>query len=356
MMIGEVRYQVFVSSTYDDLREERQQATQAILEMAHMPAGMELFPASDSSQWELIKKVIAESDYYIVIVGGRYGSVHPSTGTSFTEMEYDYALSIGVPVLGFVKKNVDKIPAGLVEKDPVGRERLQAFRSKVMSRICRLFDEPSELGLHVMKSLMSETRTNPRVGWVKADQARSRDDIEREQSLLDELARKDKQLKKLERVARDRLLPVEGIAPDQIAQGDDPCPISVTFTAADKQLVARTIEMTWDEVFGVIAPSMYGYILRRGNPEYRRSIGSYSFEGALIEYIRTKIVSEVGNRQINVLPHQIDTVLIQFKQLGLIEMNEKTRDEHGSDFRGYTLTAAGEQHLTRLKVRQRLSA
>ena len=31
-MTPQVRYQVFVSSTYEDLREERQQATQAILE------------------------------------------------------------------------------------------------------------------------------------------------------------------------------------------------------------------------------------------------------------------------------------------------------------------------------------
>lgn len=68
----DVRYQVFVSSTYEDLREERQQVTQAILEMGWFPSGMELFPASDLSQWELIKKVIAESDYYIVIVGGKY--------------------------------------------------------------------------------------------------------------------------------------------------------------------------------------------------------------------------------------------------------------------------------------------
>lgn len=89
-MIGDARYQVFVSSTYEDLREERQQATQAILEMNHMPAGMELFPASDLSQWELIKTVINESDYYVVIVGGRYGSIHKTAGLSFTELEYDY--------------------------------------------------------------------------------------------------------------------------------------------------------------------------------------------------------------------------------------------------------------------------
>ena len=97
-MISQVRYQIFVSSTYEDLREERQQATQAILEAGCFPAGMELFPASDDTQWELIKRVIEESDYYVVIVGGRYGNIGPN-GLSYTEMEYDYAIDKGIPVL-----------------------------------------------------------------------------------------------------------------------------------------------------------------------------------------------------------------------------------------------------------------
>src|SRR5260221_6927388 len=136
-MLADIRYQVFVSSTYEDLREERQQATQAILEMNHMPAGMELFPASDLSQWELIKTVINESDYYVVIVGGRYGSVHTSSGISFTEMEYDYATEQGIPVFGFVRKDLKKVPAGFLETDPVPRGTLDAFRQKGMCRTCR---------------------------------------------------------------------------------------------------------------------------------------------------------------------------------------------------------------------------
>ena len=75
----------------DDLRAERQQATQAILEAGFFPSGMELFPASNDAQWELIKRVIEESDYYVVIVAGRYGSLCPE-GMSYTEMEYDYAV------------------------------------------------------------------------------------------------------------------------------------------------------------------------------------------------------------------------------------------------------------------------
>src|ERR1700680_2418634 len=107
-MIPQVRYQIFVSSTYEDLREERQQATQAILEAGCFPSGMELFPASDDTQWELIKRVIEESDYYIVIVSARYGSLGPE-GLSYTEMEYDYAVMKGIPVLGFIRGDVGNV-------------------------------------------------------------------------------------------------------------------------------------------------------------------------------------------------------------------------------------------------------
>ena len=64
-------YQVFVSSTFTDLQEERKEVMQALLELDCMPAGMELFPASNDDQWTLIKRVIDACDYYLLIIGGR---------------------------------------------------------------------------------------------------------------------------------------------------------------------------------------------------------------------------------------------------------------------------------------------
>lgn len=59
----EKRYQVFVSSTYENLLEPRQEVMQALLELDCIPAGMELFPAADDDQWTLIKRVIEDCDY-----------------------------------------------------------------------------------------------------------------------------------------------------------------------------------------------------------------------------------------------------------------------------------------------------
>ena len=86
------KYQVFISSTFLDLKNARQEVSQALLRSDCFPAGMELFPATDQEQFSFIKSVIDEADYYIVISAGRYGSLHKETGLSYTEMEFDYAV------------------------------------------------------------------------------------------------------------------------------------------------------------------------------------------------------------------------------------------------------------------------
>ena len=53
------------------------------MEMDCIPAGMELFPAADEEQWEFIKRVIDDCDYYVLIIGGRDGSLTPE-GISYT--------------------------------------------------------------------------------------------------------------------------------------------------------------------------------------------------------------------------------------------------------------------------------
>src|ERR1700674_5525097 len=126
----DTRYQVFISSTFTDLREERQAVLSALLQLNAIPAGMELFPAADEDAWSLISRVIDECDYYLLLIGGRYGSVD-SDGLSFTEREYDHALSKKKPVMAFLHGKPDDIPIGKSEKDPTTRQSLERFRAKV---------------------------------------------------------------------------------------------------------------------------------------------------------------------------------------------------------------------------------
>jgi hypothetical protein len=166
------RYQVFVSSTYEDLTEERQHVIQALLETRCIPVGMELFPAASVERWELIKHVIDECDYYFVIVAGRYGSLHES-GIGYTEMEFDYAVSSGKPVVGFYHKNTNSLPGTQLEQSDEQRKRLKVFTEKVRGRLCHSWTSAAELGSAVKSAIINELMTNPQPGWIRASEVQS---------------------------------------------------------------------------------------------------------------------------------------------------------------------------------------
>ena len=155
----EKRYQVFVSSTYADLKEERHHVIRALIEMDCIPAGMELFPASDEQQWEFIKKIINDCDYYLLIIGGRYGSL-TLEGISYTEKEYDYAVNIGLKVMALLHEHPDLIAIGKSDTEPYLRDQLQAFRDKVstgrLEPISKLLEEHGDAGeLHKAEKIRS---------------------------------------------------------------------------------------------------------------------------------------------------------------------------------------------------------
>jgi Domain of unknown function (DUF4062) len=127
---SQIIYGVFVSSTYEDLREERAEVQKALLKLRCFPIGMELFGSADDETWEFIKRQIDGCDYYVVVIADRYGSI-ADDGLSFTEKEYDYARLIGKPTLAFLHGARDTIQRSKVEADPEKRLKLEAFIQKV---------------------------------------------------------------------------------------------------------------------------------------------------------------------------------------------------------------------------------
>ena len=162
------KHQVFISSTFIDLEDERREVIQALLELDCIPAGMELFQASDDNQWALIKRVIKACDYYMVIIGGRYGSVHPVTGKSYTQMEYEFAQEMGIPTIGFVHKNPGSIAADKSEALPERRQKLEKFKELVKMKTVRYWETAHELSGVVSRSIVKLKETHPMPGWVKA--------------------------------------------------------------------------------------------------------------------------------------------------------------------------------------------
>jgi len=167
------KLQIFISSTYTNLKAERQAAVEAILKAGHIPAGMELFTAGDRSQWEVIQRWITETDIYMLILGNKYGSIEPDSGLSYTELEYDFAVRNGKPLFAVVieeaaleKKEMHALDSGISEGD--NPEKLMAFRTKVLSKMSSFFSDPKDVKLAVLETVPLLAADYKLKGWVRA--------------------------------------------------------------------------------------------------------------------------------------------------------------------------------------------
>ena len=127
------KFSIFISSTYEDLKEERQALVGVALENNFIPVGMEQFHAAPTSQWNVITKMIDECDFYLLIIGGRYGSIDEETGISYTEKEYNYAKTKKLPVLVLIKKSsaITESEQDTGDDRYVKMQKLDEFRNRV---------------------------------------------------------------------------------------------------------------------------------------------------------------------------------------------------------------------------------
>jgi hypothetical protein len=169
----EKKLQVFVSSTYLDLKEERQAAVEAILQAGHIPAGMELFTAGDQSQWTVIKRWIDESDVYLLLLGGRYGSVDPITEKSYTQLEFEYAVETGKARFSLVlsEKFIDEKVrhSGRDMIETMYGVNLKAFRSVVTSSLVKFCEDIKDIKLATTNSLYEFDHDDRLIGWVRGN-------------------------------------------------------------------------------------------------------------------------------------------------------------------------------------------
>jgi hypothetical protein len=338
-------YQVFVSSTFVDLQEERQAVVTALLELEAIPAGMELFPAADDDAWTLIEQVISGCDYYLLVIGGRYGSVDSETELSFTEREYDFAVAQGKPVMAFLHGDPDKIEYGKSEQ--AAPEKLQAFRKKVeSSKHVKYWTSPEDLAGKVARSFATFRKNYAASGWVRGDQATSSESLKELNSLRKELEETRAELETAQTKpppgASDLSQGGEGISFPLAARGlaSDYSPKKATFQAS----------ATWDELFSKLGPLLLDECeeeaMRSRLNNYFRIRRKEEAEEALAEGENDRPFS---NLKVTLHLDTFGTLMVQFKALGLIEKSNRKRSV--SDTKTYwTLTPYGDRHLTSLRA------
>lgn len=202
----EKKYQVFVSSTYTDLIEERHNITNVLLMADCIPAGMEAFVASDDEQFNIIKRVIDLCDYYILIIGERYGSINEKTDKSYTEMEFEYAVSKDIPILVFAK-DID-LDSTTTEEDIDRRAKLHSFRKRALTgRLGGIWSSLDELTGQVAVSIMKAKIEKKRPGWVRNmgfDPEAVADELNLLRTKIVELEKENKELKENGRVVEEK--------------------------------------------------------------------------------------------------------------------------------------------------------
>lgn len=122
---------VFVSSTYVDLKNQRKAIQEGLISYGYFPLAMELFPSKYTDAYTHIKQEIDRTSYYILVLGNRYGSYKPDTEISFTEHEYEYAQSKGLKVLAFVCSDLSQLDKDVADKEPEKAAKFAAFKRKI---------------------------------------------------------------------------------------------------------------------------------------------------------------------------------------------------------------------------------
>lgn len=348
------KYQVFVSSTYTDLIEERKEVIQALLELDCIPVGMEMFPAADDDQWTLIKRLIDDCDYYILIVGGKYGSLN-SDGISYTQMEYEYASNNNIPIISFLHKNPDNIVAGKSEKEIDKIQKLQAFKEIVKKKLCKFWETPSELGSQVSRSLVKLIKDKPMTGWVKATEITS-----------EESAKEILELKKHIEVLNEQIKFNAENAPsgtENLSQGDDLVtlnyyvtttsqvnPMEITWEETQFDTKQLDIQLSWNEIFKEISPLMIDEAnesaLKDKLLELCRNKNYSTEKGALATMKYKKYLSS------SLDDNSFNQIKVQLRALGLINKSDKKRSIKDNETYWH-LTNYGDFLMTRLIAKKR---
>lgn len=279
--MNSTKYQIFISSTYSDLEEERDSIIKAILELYHIPIGMEMFSAEDEDQWEIIRRTIEVSDYYILVLGLRYGS-KTSEGISFTQKEYEYALERKIPILAFVMDETVALPKDKRDDDLT---EINNFRASVLknSKMAQFWNTKDELIKNVSISLTKQIMQKPGVGWVRGDKLGNEEALSKE---LTSLSKENRQL-------RERVSELES----RVSQKTPDIVLSIEHPKIDDNFNAYEILTIPDEIdFGDIEEHLKPYISEDEIEDYNKRI---QCQAEVDEYNRkSEIAHKISNYSI----------------------------------------------------------
>ena len=99
------------------------------------------------------EEVISTKKVNVVVALDISGSMDDN-GVSYTEKEYDYAVSNGIPVLAFLHQDISSLPIGKADFDAELQNKLNNFRQKMETgRLVQYWNNPDDLNAKVAVSI-----------------------------------------------------------------------------------------------------------------------------------------------------------------------------------------------------------
>lgn len=331
------RYQVFVSSTYEDLKEERLKVMNILVQMNHIPCGMELFPADDDSAWTVIQNIIDHCDYYILILGGRYGSEN-NEGISYTEMEYKYAVKKKIPALVFLLEDLESIPRNLTDRDNEKWDKLVNFREYVkQNKLIKFYKNAEDLSSKVVLSLVKIINEKPGVGWIRANKLPDESSTKEILNVRRKLDSVKDELKELKEKSREKTEINE--------KGDELIKIKYNFDATDKkehkyQSWVSFFYASIKELFLSVGPSL---IIENSEFKLKKNLDNYVWIKKHEELEENyENLRSFGIKQIDF--HKIMAILFTYGLVDRSKIEHSIRETH----KFWSLTELGKKYLKTL--------
>lgn len=323
-------YRVFISATFEDLKDERQKVIKTLLDLDdYIPVTMEYFPASNDDQWTLIKKRLDKCDYYILIIAGRYGTINNDTEKSYTHMEYEYACKKKIPIISFVHKYPGKLEADKCEKDEKNRKKLEEFKKEIYKKMIKEWESSSELTNAIAPGLKELIRNFPRTGYITAREVERFEKVNKKlEEKVEELKEKIKKLEEENNKEKNEEVRIK----KALKELENEYELKCNFREDKKKEDFKT-SLTLKDIFLFLAFKL------------KESCNEKSIYEKIAEFIKNKIECD---KKIYLVREEYIEILEKFEKIDLVE-EESKKTRYGNDEKYWRLTALGKDVYIKLE-------
>lgn len=329
-------YQVFISGSHSDLKEERTALLYTLLGIGCIPIGPELLQNfGDDSQdiWPLVRQQIDDSDYVLVLNAGRYGPLTQS-GVSFMHREYTYANTRRKPILCLLRDEFRPLPAEFTETTAEGQARLRVFRNELKNHTEIKWGSVEGMQQAVQRHLPAFIEDHPTAGLVRPESASF--------SLREENLQLRQQVAELNDL-RETLAPTSGGNLDEsLSERVEFAFMCNLFIEGNCKRATLKASISWNSIFGAFAGPLSPAATE---DKIKISLSKY-LEDAYASLVSKRHPEAHAVNEFQFTEHSMRMIRLQLRRLGLIK-----KDTHQSDKNRaiWELTAVGD------RARQRLS-